>query len=284
MAGFCGEYPNCKAMLITRLCIIIFVNILSIIGNGTVLYIYRQINKQQPQSSKNNRYIIIMAWLDLFFTVVIMPQVVLFELRLVNTSYLTQTIISVTMYLLVQIAIVFDRIFAVFTPFKYVQNRDKCDKVLGGIYVVVIIYLETILLMENHSKIKLPHNLLRKSMVVIFVAVITIPLFAYPSIAFRLWRQKQKVVSNSGVNQEHAQVSKKRSAHVKTLRLCAGVLALFLISFVPNIFVGITDIRILAYFFFVNNIGNPVVYYVLNDQFRNKVNKLAARLSFIKAA
>ena len=141
MAGVCGEYPNCKAMLITRLCIIIFVNILSIIGNGTVLYIYRQISKQQPQSSKNNRYIIIMSWLDMFFTVVIMPQVVLFELRLVNTSYLTQTIISVTMYLLVQIAIVFDRIFAVFTPFKYGQIRDKCDKVLGGIYVVVVIYL-----------------------------------------------------------------------------------------------------------------------------------------------
>ena len=281
MESLCREHPNCKTIIITRICIVLISNILGVIGNGTVLYIYRQINRQHPQNNKKNRYIIIMAWLDLFFTAVIMPQVALFEFGLVYATFMTQSFIFVTMYLVLQIAIVFDRVFAVFTPFKYAQNRDKSNKVLCVICIIIIVYLESVFMIDNYLKLKLPKKLLENSIVCIYIVVFTIPLIAYPAIAFKLWRQKRKILCNTIANHQSVQASQTRAAHIKTLRLYVGVLCLFIASYVPNIIVGITGIHVLIYFFFVNNIGNPVVYYILNEEFQNEVKKLVVKIKQI---
>ena len=77
---------------------------------------------------------------------------------------------------------------------------------------------------------------------------------------------------------EQNEASKPREAHVKALRLCAGVLALFVLANVPSVALTMTSLRFLNYFFYINCIGNPVVYYMFNEKFRDEVNDLVAKV------
>ena len=279
MTSFCEKHPNCTIIIATRVLVVIIFMVLGVVGNGTVLYIYRKISKKHPQAGKKTLYIRIMAWLDLFFCTVILAQMPLFEFRLIpDAVYFTQAVLSVFCYLLVQIAIVFDRIFAVFTQFKYAQNSNKCNRILCVVYVFAVITFEVIVLIEALSDVKLPQNVFMNGIAAVYVLAFFVPCVVYPAIAIKLWSRKRKIATIFAINQANSKANQIRAAHVKALRLYAAVLALFVIAYVPTSIGGLIDERRLHYLFMLNGIGNPVVYYMLNDEFRNEVKKLAQKL------
>ena len=70
--------------------------------------------------------------------------------------------------------------------------------------------------------------------------------------------------------------STARARHVTSVKVFAAILVIFILSYLPTILVinQIFDNFYIAYLYFINHIGNPVAYYVINRQFRSDVNKL----------
>ena len=213
-----------------------------------------------------------MAHLDLFSLLVMLPQTVLFELDLMPESvYITEGGISVVCYLFVQVAMVIDRVFAVFTPFKNIRNRDRFNLVLFviiAIYIPIMICVQSILLFVTNNE-RVAKIIVDIVLFVIGLTTLSIIFAAYPAIALKLFRQKRKIHASTMTNTEQNDANKPMEAHIKALRLCGGVLALFILSFVPNTFLSVTGIRSLNYFYYFNHVGNPVVYYIFNEKFRN---------------
>ena len=268
---FCDVHPNCVWIIASRTCIVLAFVIAGVIGNGTVLYIYRDRgNKQQQQASMI--YIVTMAYLDLFSLLVMLPQTVLFELDLMPESvYIAEGGIGVVCYLFVQVAMVIDRVFAVFTPFKNIRNRDRFNLVLFviiAIYIPIMICVQSILLFVTNNE-RVAKIIVDIVLFVIGLTTLSIIFAAYPAIALKLFRQKRKIHASTMTNTEQNDANKPMEAHIKALRLCGSVLALFILSFVPNTFLSVTGIRSLNYFYYFNHVGSPVVYYIFNEKFRN---------------
>ena len=279
-SAFCELHPNCAWIIASRTCIVLAFVIAGVIGNGTVLYIYRDRgNKQQQQASRI--YIVTLAYYDIFSLFIVLPQTVLYEYDLMPESvYIAEGGISVVCYLFVQVAMVIDRVFAVFTPFKYLRYRDRFNMALFGVvalYVPIMTSAQLILIFaignENLAKL-----LMDISLSAVFFTSLSVISGGYPAIAIKLWRQKNKVNAVSLTSSQQKEANKPREVHIKALRLYVAVLALFVLSNVPNVFHMLTGFRFLNYFFYVNCIGNPVVYYIFNEKFRNDFNDLFKKL------
>ena len=280
-SAFCDVHPNCAAIIASRTCIVLAFVIAGVIGNGTVLYIYRDRgNKQQQQASRI--YIVTMAYLDTFILIILLPQVILYEFQLMPDSvYIYEGGITFACYMFVQVAMVFDRVFAVFTPFKYLPNRDRFNKALLitlVMYILTMFCVQSALLLVSLENADLAKNVIDITLFFVLFAAFLAICCAYPAIALKLWRQKQKIHASTMSTSEQNEANKPREAHIKALRLYAGVLGLFVLSNVPNTCHVFTGIRFLNYFFYTNCIGNPVVYYMFNEKFRNDVNELATKL------
>ena len=100
-SAFCDLHPNCAFIIASRTCIVLAFVIAGVIGNCTVLYIYRDHgNKQQQQASRI--YIVTIAYLDLYGVLVLLPQTVLYEYNLMPESvYIAEGGIGVVCYLFV---------------------------------------------------------------------------------------------------------------------------------------------------------------------------------------
>ena len=60
-----------------------------------------------------------------------------------------------------------------------------------------------------------------------------------------------------------------------------AVLALFLASFLPIIALALgaqSNYPWLGYFYHLNNVGNPVIYYAFSDKFREEVKAILSRV------
>ena len=276
--SFCDMFSNCTAAIAWRVAVIATFMTVGVIGNSTVLYIYRKDNSKQT----GRIYMVAMAWMDIASSVLTTPQMPLYEMAAEPFSqlFLAQAFLMVVAYLFVQMAMVFDRVFAVFTPFKYSQNSNKSNKFLFLAFIAIEIFLQVTFFLSLYSSVQLPQNIVSLSLGMIYILGFLVTVSAYPAIAIKLYCQRQKVVPNAqGANQattnQQSEANKTRAVHIKTLRLYFGILVLFIIAYVPNLVQSINHNRSLTYFYFFNSIGNPFVYYAFNDKFRNKVKDLA---------
>ena len=276
-SSFCEVYPNCAAIIASRVCIVLTFMVFGVIGNGVVLYIYRESNKKQQMAGKI--YLVAMARMDIFAVLVTLPQTPFYEYQLTpDVIYLSQAFVMVTAYLFVQVSMVFDRVFAVFTPFQYLRYRDRFNKIMIGIYVLTALYLEVIYILYDFTDLDLPNNIPAYSLMTTYLLGFFVPSCAYPAIAIKLWRQKRKINAGNITSQQKAEANDTRAAHVKTLRLYSAVMGLFALAYIPNLIQGVTHDRSLTYFYSFNSIANPLIYYVFNEKFREDVKELASKL------
>ena len=279
--SFCDMFSNCTAAIAWRVAVIATFMTVGVIGNSTVLYIYRKGNSKQT----GRIYMVAMAWMDIASSVLTLPQMPLFEMEAEPFSqlFLAQAFLMVVAYLFVQMAMVFDRVFAVFTPFKYSQNSNKSNKFLFVAFIPIETYLQVVFFLDTYSSVQLPYNIVSLSLSMVYILGFLVSASAYPAIALKLYCQRQKVAPNAqGANQattnQQSEANKTRAVHIKTLKLYSGILVLFFITYVPNLVQAITHNRSLTYFYFFNSIGNPFIYYAFNDKFRNEVRDLVRKL------
>ena len=225
-----------------------------------------------------------MAYLDLYGVLILLPQTVLFEFNLMpDAVYVAEGGISVVCYLFVQVAMVIDRVFAVFLPFKYLLYRGRINKVLVIsvlVYAIGMTLIQAVLLLATDTNSELAKSFIDGSLLGTFLIVFLMTICVYPAIAVKLWRQKLKIHVNTIVNAKEKSVNQTREAHIKALRLYIGVLGLFVLANAPVVALVITArVRSLNYFLYFNCIGNPVVYYMFNEKFRNNVVALIAKLT-----
>ena len=211
-----------------------------------------------------------------------LPQTALYENYLIPDSLVVAQVGIITIcYVFVQIAMVFDRIFAVFTPFQYLRYRDNFNKALAiflAVYIPTMICIQVLLLLPTQNKSHIAKTVTDSSLGVIYITTFFVLFTAYPAIAFKLWRQKQKIHVSSIAHGKAINQNVPTEAHIKALRLYVGVLFLFVLAYVPSIIHIVTGIRGLSYFFYINCVGNPVVYYMFNEKFGNDVRELVTKL------
>ena len=264
-----------------RAVIISFFVIVGLIANGIVLQIYMGYKGNQKQAS--HLYIIILAWLDLISCCVILPQMPLFKYGIIPQKILgVQFSLQLQSYVFVQVAMVLDRFFAVFYPFKFHQIRRKTN----------IVLLIAFILIQSLTQFLgiLVHVLIT---IIPLVAVCIFGLFttflAYPAIAIKLWRQNRQInptetqrIQTLGVTSRNVKMvseTQQRTAHhIKTLKLFIAVLTLYLMSFLPLMLTMALSLKGMetptVYLYYINNVGNPFIYFIFISSFRNDVKAL----------
>ena len=73
--------------------------------------------------------------------------------------------------------------------------------------------------------------------------------------------------------QSHAPTS---AQHVTSVKVFIAVFLLYLFSYLPSFLIlfGVVDNFVFVYTYFLNHVGNPICYYVINKEFRKDVHKL----------
>ena len=264
---------------IARYVVITVFMVLGATGNGIVLKIYMSYKKSQKHAS--HVYIIILAWLDLISCCVIMPQMPFARTGRVPLQVIaSEFTFHLQSYVFVQVAMVLDRFFAVFYPLKFHQIRKKTNIALLIAFIVFQTITQLLIFLTD-------------------IAIFTIPLFGvcalgivttlvtYPAIAIRLWRHNQTLNLNENekiytmaMTSRHLKVLNEKqlrtTQHVKTLKLYVAVLTLYLASFIPLIIEMLTygaGIG-LIYLYYLNNVCNPLIYYIFISKFRRDVKAL----------
>ena len=77
--------------------------------------------------------------------------------------------------------------------------------------------------------------------------------------------------------QQQANISSRnRARNLTTVKVFSAVLILYLASFLPPILVALDIISnfYVSYMYFLNHVGNPFCYYVINREFRKDVHEL----------
>ena len=264
---------------IARYIVIIVLMVLGTTGNGIVLKIYMNYKKSQKHAS--HLYIIILAWLDIISCCIIMPQMPFTRTGGIPVKVITSEFaFHLQSYVFVQVAMSLDRFFAVFYPLKFNEIRRKTNIALVIAFIVFQTITQMLIFLTD-------------------IAIFTIPLFGisalgilttfvtYPAIAIWLWRYNHSLNSNENqqiftiaVTSRHLKVQNEKQLrtmqHVKTLKLYVAVLMLYLISFVPLIVEIMTHGAGigLIYFYYLNNVCNPVIYYIFISRFRRDVKAL----------
>ena len=346
------------------------------IANGLVLKIYWRTLRRHSQEA-SQLYIVALACVDLFGCVFGVSLIPLFEWGALPREIKgSLQVLHVEAHLIVQVAMTFDRLFAVFRPHQFTQLRRRTNAILAAIFVVVELILQASYVLDKHFDIRFGAGYF-------FLLILGFALFvmivAYPAIAMRLYLHNQRrtagrkvqpqAVATANINTAYAEfiteqapveatttqtlatattkqapvkattkpepaeatpkqapseattkkvlvsatikqapgaattkqapaafsinevpasatvnpnhnVSENRERtkyHLKTMKLYVAILALFVASFIPpmlRIALDFSDDTAwLGYIYHVNNIGHPVIYYVFNDSFRDKVNE-----------
>ena len=107
-----------------------------------------------------------------------------------------------------------------------------------------------------------------------FALGLIIMLVSYPAIAVRLYRQHRRLSQAPASATSHNAAGQMESKlHVKTLKIYVAILVLFLATVIPVAILSrnTNANRWIVYIYYINNIGNPFIYYVFNDRFRDEV-------------
>ena len=265
----------------SRVLIVTILFSLGVIGNGIVLKIFRKDKSQVV-------YVIVLAWTDLLESCIILPQIPLNEARFIpNRILMAQGLVLSQVYFFVQVAMVFDRLFAVFLPFKFVIMRRKTNTVLAVAYCAVQVYLQVL------GNIYRQRDHVVPAVLFIYAVIFGLMLVAYPAIALKLWKQSRRIkptaanqqnqpsAATGNPNKVISETQQRTKHHIKTLKLYVAILVLFLAAATPASIVTVDKERRydwVKYFFFVKNAGNPFIYYTFNDKFRNDVKQMFVKL------
>ena len=287
-----GSTEACGWCVITKIAIVSFFLIIGIIGNGIVLKSY---GKEKKQASKI--YIVAQAWIDLFGCVVVLPQIPFWQSVSISENsikyvYFAQVMMQKQSYLFVQIAMVLDRIFAVFKPHSFNEMRRKTNKTL----VVVFILIQALLQLSSILRLATEKYVYAQVRALIYITPFVLGfglmLVAYPAIALKLWKQSRRIkptaanqqnqpsAATGNPNKVISETQQRTKHHVKTLKLYVAVLALFLVTFVTAMILSLGDSKLnmkyswLSYIYYFNSIGNPFIYYIFNEKFRDDVKLL----------
>ena len=181
MFSFCDTAEYCAYVIASRLAVVLSFMLAGVLLNGTILWIHQR-NKTLP----GRLYIVMLAVLDVYGSVCLLSAAALWELRVIsNPPFFHQVIFQKTSYLFVQLAMLFDRIFAVFAPFKYRKRRQLSNMIILVLGLTIQAYTQVNIVFKPGV-----------SYVVIlscFVMTFLLMLIAYPAIALRLLRQNKKI-------------------------------------------------------------------------------------------
>ena len=214
------------------------------VGNGTIIYIYTK-NKQMAART----FILILAAVDLYSSLVLIPLYPLSEAGLLGSEIAVPQLALVQMTnLLVTVTMSLDRVFAVFTPFKYFDNRRRLLRCMAGLAAVMLPLLFLGVLYITSSEPSLLTQLISTAYFVCYAAGLLILTLAYPAISVKLYRQHRKIspgnssntapanqapaAVNAAAMTSKAKQKDERALHVKTLKLYVAILCLFLANFV----------------------------------------------------
>ena len=289
MTSFCKEYSNCEWLIASRVVIVLSYVIVCLVTNSVVLYVFRKKSKKEA----GKIYIVALAWLDCIACFIILPQVPFWEFGLLPDYIFTrQAVLGNQMYLFVQVAMVLDRVCAVFTPFKYLKNRDRMNRVMLAIFIVLQLCLQGFAFVRKFLiRSNLMDLIVDLSFSATFVVGLLVIACAYPAIVCRLYSQQRRVhstVPTSNVTGRSSttalaviqsnETKKRRASHAKILKLYGGVVGLFVFTHIPIVLSTILYMKTVVYLFYINNIGNAFIIYIFNDSFRNDVNQLLGNL------
>ena len=89
--------------------------------------------------------------------------------------------------------------------------------------------------------------------------------------------------STSGSNQIQStnQIHReKRARHVTTTKMFAAISLLFVLSYAPvlMVIVNVSNNFHILYVYLINHVGNPIIYFVVNEHFRKDVKKIWAKI------
>ena len=280
MDAKCGA--TCAAWITSRVLVVGVLFIGGTVGNGLVLKIFY---KEKTYASKI--YIIAMAWIDLLGCCTTLVQLPFFEAHLMPKEvYMAEAIVVVQAYLFVQLAMVFDRLFAVFLPFKFIKMRRKTNTVLAVLFCVVHVAIQT---MEHILKQRV---YVVAVILAIKVILLGLMIISYPAMAIKLWKQSRRIkptaasqhnqpsAATGNPNKVISESQQRTKHHIKTLKLYVAVLTLYLLAFFSTTLVAVDQVLSLnntwvVYIYYFNSIGNPFIYYVFIEKFRDDVNLMA---------
>ena len=289
MTSFCTEHSNCEWLIASRVVIVLFYVIACLVTNSVVLYVYRKKSKNEA----GKLYIVALAWLDCIACCMSLPLVPFWEFGLLpDYIFHRQAVLGNQMYLFVQVAMVLDRVCAVYTPFKYLKNRDRMNRVMLAIFIAIQLYLQAIAFISKFIiRSDLLYLISGLSFSATFVVGLLVIACAYPAIVCRLHNQQKRVhgtapTSNvTGRSSTTAPIAipsndakKRRTSHVKILKLYGGVVGLYVFTHIPVVLAALFEMKAASYLFFINNVGNAFIIYMFNDSFRNDVNQLLRNL------
>ena len=66
------------------------------------------------------------------------------------------------------------------------------------------------------------------------------------------------------------------SRDTKTIKIFISISLLFVLSFLPSVLIllgFVSDFAVLFYAYFINHFGNPIVYFIIDKQFRDQLKK-----------
>ena len=275
------ETKNCGVWIALRVVIVLLFALGGLVANGVVLKVYLKAVKQNSQTSQ--LYIVLLACIDLISCLALLPQLPFHEWGLLPYAvFASQAILQTLAYLLVQVAMIVDRVFAVFRPHQFNQMRRRTNIALTTLFVISQLIIQISAFVRIFFKVE---NMLGKlAFVTLFALGLMIMLVAYPAITIKLYRQKRRVKqapATATTNPHLAVQQQKNEQHMKILKMYFAILALYLATILPVVGFALGAGPWLGYFYHLNNVGNPVIYYAFSDKFREEVKAMLSRFKLM---
>ena len=277
--------PVTASFIVSRTAIVSLFMLLGIVGNVFVLRFYGRNKKLSGQV-----YILALAIIDLASCVALLPQMPLFELQsgrdwpIYEVILCTLACLSMVASFGVQVTMAMDQFIAVYWPFQHMRLRRNLNRAMFIITCFVGALMNTVLLVTKSSPRQFGVSFIILGMFCALVLVIV-----YPATAYKLYLQSTRIHPQP---EKQASVNSTKSApnntsgegnktemHVQAFKIYMAILIqLFASPVVSNTGLLIIGSSWPLYFYFINHIGNPVIYYCFVPRFRDGVKASARAL------
>ena len=276
--------------VVSRAVIVSVYMLLAIIGNGSVLCFYGKNKKLTGHS-----YLLALAVIDLEACMVMLPLAPLIELNMIQQSVVASFFVRLQLsvqtigFIGILVTMALDQFIAVFWPFQHARLRRNLNRVMLVTGVIILMFLTVAAIcLTLYGYNHIPFIAL-----ILILAIITLVtlLIIYPSTAYKLYRQNTSVQPQSQVQRKTQMPSepdkgqatkpdaKKRRLHVEAMKIYTAILLQFLLVYViGGAGVVFFDKMWMAYFSYINHIGNPVIYYCFVQKFRDGIKESAGAL------
>ena len=278
-----------------------------VIGNVTVLIIYRRDKKQS-----GSVYIIALALIDLFVCAVLLPHLPLYELfdylnqgLKIYLEYAVYPAINnfFNSYLFVQVVIAVDQFIAVFRPFKHAQLRHKLNKWMLAISILILTIQNTFTVFSA----EIDWQIIYTFDGILILVCLAMLVGAYTATALKLYAQRRairpqaqrtndialKTISRASdaatKAQERARTEqqppppappgKKRAMHIQALKIYTAIFLVFALTNAMAVALNMLEITYFVYVYHMKHLANPVIYYCFVNKFRNSVKEYWRRLT-----